>query len=176
MRAPGRAGAYAAISVPAKALVFWALVLANYLLPEATIRHHQGRHALAQLAHTLAVLAPPAAGLLGVAVVAPRWFLSLVFGSTYAAGAGAFWGLVLAMVCLCVTTVLTSYLLGVGWRWIVALLGAGGVGLAAGTVAARGQLVATARADLVVQAALAVVLAVAFGTVHRRSVRAGSRG
>ena len=48
-KAHEHSGAYAAISVPAKALVFGALVLVNYLLPEATIRHQQGAHALRQL-------------------------------------------------------------------------------------------------------------------------------
>ena len=52
-RAPHASGSYAAISVPAKSLVFWSLTLANYMLPEAAIRWHSGTHALRQLVHTL---------------------------------------------------------------------------------------------------------------------------
>jgi len=46
--APKESGEYAAISVAAKALVFIAIALAAYLLPEATIRWHRGEHALRQ--------------------------------------------------------------------------------------------------------------------------------
>ena len=50
--APKHSGEYAAISVAAKALVFGAIALGGYLLPEATIRWHRGEHALRQLATT----------------------------------------------------------------------------------------------------------------------------
>ena len=68
-------GPYAAISVASKALVFGALALGAYLLPEATIRWNEGGHAIRQLGVTLIFLAVPAAVLLGIAVFVPRWFL-----------------------------------------------------------------------------------------------------
>lgn len=170
-QAPQRSGSYAAISVPSKALVYAALVFINYLLPESAIRWHQGSHALRQLGHTLMILALPAALLLGVSVVAPRTLLDLVFRHKLAAAAPAFATLVLAMVFLCVTVVLTVYLLGVGWRWVVLLLAAGTGALIALTLQAHGQYLATARADLVVQAALALATAVALVGVHRRAGR-----
>ncbi len=105
-------GAYAAISVPSKALVFVALVLVNYLLPEATLRHQRGSHALRQLAHTLGVMAIPCAVLLAMAVLAPRRVLALVFGHRLTAAAPAFSSLVLAMVFMSVTVALAIYLLG----------------------------------------------------------------
>jgi O-antigen/teichoic acid export membrane protein len=168
-------GAYAAISVPSKALVFVALVLVNYLLPEATIRHQAGSHALKQLAQTFAVLAIPCLVLLGMAVVAPHSVLSLVFGHHLTAASHAFSTIVLAMILMSVTVVLAIYLLGIGWRWVVIVLAAGAGALAAATAAAHGEYLATARADLAVQAGLCVVTTVCFVAVHRSSVRRRAR-
>ncbi|MGH9018196.1 MAG: lipopolysaccharide biosynthesis protein [Acidimicrobiales bacterium] len=170
-QAPHRSGSYAAISVPAKALVYGALVFVNYLLPESAIRWHQGSHALRQLAHTLLILALPAAALLAVAAAVPRTLLDVVFGAKLAAAAPAFATLVLAMICLCVTVVLTVYLLGVGWRWIVVLLAAGTGALIVFTLRAHGQYLATARTDLVIQALLALSATAALVAVHRRAGR-----
>ncbi|HXQ60472.1 MAG TPA: hypothetical protein VN799_10240 [Acidimicrobiales bacterium] len=168
-RAPHHSGSYAAISVPSKALVYAALVFVNYLLPESAIRWNQGSHALRQLGHTLMVLVLPAALLLGLSTIVPRTLLDVVFGSKLAAAAPAFATLVLAMVFLCVTVVLTVYLLGVGWRWVVLLLAVGTGALILFTFRAGGQFLATARADLAVQAALALLTTVAFAEVHRRA-------
>ena len=65
-------GPYAAISVASKALVFGALALGAYLLPEATIRWNEGGHAIRQLGVTLLFLAVPAVAALGIAVVVPE--------------------------------------------------------------------------------------------------------
>ena len=81
-------GPYAAISVASKALVFGALALGAYLLPEATIRWNEGGHAIRQLGVTLLFLSVPAVLLLGIAVVGTgsRWIvLLLVAGSGLAA-------------------------------------------------------------------------------------------
>ena len=56
---PSHSGAYAAVSVTSKAIVFGAVVLGGYLLPEAAIRWRQGGHALRQLAVVLVLLAVP---------------------------------------------------------------------------------------------------------------------
>ena len=56
---PSHSGAYAAVSVTSKAIVFGAVVLGGYLLPEAAIRWRQGGHALRQLAVVLVFLAIP---------------------------------------------------------------------------------------------------------------------
>ncbi|HXQ90336.1 MAG TPA: hypothetical protein VN768_02190 [Acidimicrobiales bacterium] len=175
---PHHSGAYAAISVPSKALVFVALVLVNYLLPEATLRHQSGSHALRQLAHTLGVMAIPCGVLLLMALLAARGVLGLVFGHRLTAAAPAFSTLVLSMVFLSVTVALAIYLLGIGWRWVVVILAVGAGALAGATAAAGGQYVATARADLAVQVGLCAVMTVCFVTVHRRGVRrrAGADG
>jgi hypothetical protein len=164
-------GAYAAISVPAKALVFVGLVLVNYLLPEATIRHQAGSHALKQLAQTFAVLAIPCLVLLGMAVVAAHGVLGLVFGHHLTEASHAFSTLVLAMIFMSVTVVLAIYLLGIGWRWVVLVLAAGAGALAIATSAAHGAYLATARADLAVQVGLTVVTTACFVGVHRGSVK-----
>ena len=53
-------GPYAAISVASKAMVFGAIALGAYLLPEATIRWNEGGHAVRQFGVTLIFLAVPA--------------------------------------------------------------------------------------------------------------------
>jgi O-antigen/teichoic acid export membrane protein len=171
-RAPHVSGQYAAISVPAKSLVFWALMLGNYMLPEAAIRWRTGSHALRQLAHTLLLVAPPCALLLALAIAVPRQLLSAVFGPKYTAAASAFAPLVLAMTFLAVTFVLSTYVLGVGRRWIAPVLGVGVVALFGATYAAGGHPLATARADLAVQGALLAGVTTAFVVMHRRAHRA----
>jgi uncharacterized membrane protein len=71
------------------------------------------------------------------------------------------------MAFLCATVLLTNYLLGAGRRWIVAVLGAGTV--AAGVVfyRAHGNPATTARADLVIQGLVTVVVAVGFLYAHK---------
>jgi O-antigen/teichoic acid export membrane protein len=161
-------GPYAAISVASKALVFGALALGAYLLPEATIRWNEGGHAIRQLGVTLLFLAVPAAALLGIAVFVPRQFLTLVFSARLSTAAPAFAPLVLAMMCLSFTVLVTNYLFGTGSRWIVLILAVGS-GLAVGLVTvAHGRPVPTAWADLVAQAAIALGMAVAFFAIHRR--------
>src|SRR6202034_2270418 len=68
---PSHSGAYAAVSVTSKAIVFGAVVLRGGLLPEAAIRWRQGGHALLQLAVVLVLLAIPSVLLVGVALLAP---------------------------------------------------------------------------------------------------------
>lgn len=162
------AGAYAAISVASKALVFGALALGAYLLPEATIRWNEGGHAVRQLVVTLMFLAVPAVVLLAIAIFIPNRFLSLIFTAKLSSAASAFAYLVVAMIFLCISVLLTNYLFGVGRRWIVLLLLAGSVAGIASVAGAHGQPVATAQADLFVQAGLAAAMVGAFVVIHHR--------
>lgn len=164
---PRSAGAYAAISVSSKALVFVAIVVGGYLLPEAAIRWRSGAHALHQLGVTLALLAGPAAVLLVVAGAVPRRVLGLFFSARYVAAAGAFLPLAMAMTCLSALVVITMYLLAVGDRLVVALLVLGAAAATAATVAAHGVPGATAMADLAVEAALAAAASLEMVRVHR---------
>jgi O-antigen/teichoic acid export membrane protein len=170
---PGHSGAYAAVSVTSKAIVFGALVLGGYLLPEAAIRWRQGGHALRQLAVVLMLLAAPSALLLGIAVAAPQLLLELVFHHDYTSAADALAPLVVAMIMLSLSVVLTMYLLAVGRRWVVAVLIAGGAALTLAVLTVHGSPRATALVDLVIQAAVLVVIAVGFLLVHRPRLQGG---
>ncbi len=164
-------GPYAAISVASKALVFGALALGSYLLPEATIRWNEGHHALRPMVITLSFLAVPTLLLGFISVVVPRQFLSLVFSPRLDGGSAAFVWLVAAMACLAVSVLFVNYLFGTGSRWIVLLL-AGASSMAAVLIArAGGRMVPTAQADLWAQATLVVALGGAFVLVHHQRRR-----
>ncbi len=168
---PGQSGAYAAVAVTSKAIVFGAIVLGGYLLPEAAIRWRQGGHALRQLAVVLVLLAIPSVLLLGIAVAAPQVLLELVFHHDYTSAADALAPLVVAMIMLSVSVVLTMYLLAVGRRWVVAVLVAGGAALTVAVLAVHGVPRATALVDLGVQGAVLAVILVGFLLVHRDRLR-----
>jgi O-antigen/teichoic acid export membrane protein len=174
--APKNSGEYAAISVAAKALVFIAIALAAYLLPEATIRWHKGEHALRQLGTTALIVAVPAVGLLCVSLLASRLLLRIAFGARLVGASGSLKTLVLAMIFLCVTVLLTNYLLGAGKRWIAAVLAAGTAALAFAVYVAHGNPVKTARADLLVQVAIVVAVGIGFIASHRDPTRRAGIG
>jgi O-antigen/teichoic acid export membrane protein len=164
---PSHSGAYAAVSVTSKVIVFGALVLGGYLLPEAAIRWRQGGHALRQLAVVLVLLAVPAAGLLAVALGASHLLLRVVFHHGYAAAASALAPLVGAMILLSITVILTMYLLAIGRRWVVGVLASGGLALALAVTYVHGNPHATALVDLSVQAGVLAVILAGFTVVHR---------
>jgi O-antigen/teichoic acid export membrane protein len=165
---PSSSGPYAAISVASKSLVFGAILLGSYVLPEAALRWHQGQHALRQVAVTMVFLLVPALVLLGVALVAPEWFLTTFFSAKLNGAAPAFSTLVGAMACLGTVVILTNYLFGAARRWIVALLAVGVVVLLVLIHKAHGAIMSTARAELAVQGGLALAVAAAFAVVHLR--------
>ncbi len=164
-------GSYAAISVASKALVFGALALGSYLLPEATIRWNEGGHALRQLGVTLLFLAVPAFLLLGVSIVIPKQFITLFFSAKLATAASAFAPLVAAMIFLAVSVLLINYLFGAGRRWIVIVLAVGAALAVVLVAGANGNPEHTAKADLIVQAALALAIGCFFIAIHRRDRR-----
>jgi O-antigen/teichoic acid export membrane protein len=174
--APHATGTYAAISVASKALVFAAIALGAYLLPETAIEWHRGGLALHQLGVTLLILAIPSATLLFAAVVFPRWLLCFVFSARYSGAHSAFWVLVVAMVFLSATVVLTTYLLAAGHRWIGALLFVGAVVATFALSAAHGSARPTAMTDLAVQGGLCLVVAGVFVRVHVRRAVGGFTG
>ena len=164
---PNHSGAYAAVSVTSKAIVFGAIVLGGYLLPEAAIRWRQGGHALRQLAVVLVLLAVPSVLLLGVAVAAPEQILQLVFHHAYTSAADALAPLVLAMILLSISVVLTMYMLAIGQRWVVIVLVSGVVVLTLAVLSVHGAPRATAFVDLAVQAGVLLVIMCGFAVVHR---------
>ena len=111
------AGAYSAISQVAKTIVYGAIILGNFLLPETAIADRRGRDAYRQLTIAGGLLLVPVALLLIASEVGPKSLLTLVFGSRYATEYGSMTSLILAMVFLGGSTLLSVYLLGSGRRW-----------------------------------------------------------
>jgi O-antigen/teichoic acid export membrane protein len=168
---PSHSGAYAAVSVTSKAIVFGAIVLGGYLLPEAAIRWRQGGHALRQLGVVLVLLAVPATILLLVALLAPHLLLQVVFHHAYVTAASALAPLVAAMILLSTSVILTMYLLAVGRRWVAAVLVFGAGVLTVAVAVAHGDPRSTALADLFTQAGVLVVIVSGFTVVHRVRLR-----
>jgi O-antigen/teichoic acid export membrane protein len=163
---PKGAGDYNAISVASKVLVFLAVVLGGYVLPEAATLWHRGEKAVRQLGAGIAILSVPAAALLLVSVAAPKLFIGLAFGKELDDAASALSTLALAMTLLAVNVLLVMYLLAVG-RFVVLVpltLAAGAA--AVGVNLADGVALATARADLLVEAALFAVTLVLVARVR----------
>lgn len=165
---PAESGPYAAVSVMCKGLVFAAIVLGSYLLPEAAISYHEGTHALRQLGATFAMLSVPAVLLVVVAAVTPGPLIRLVFGSRYLGAQSAFLPLALAMVLFSGTVILSMYLLAHGQRWVVVVLALGAMCATGAIWAAHGGPEATARNDLIVQGVLAGSAALGLLVAHRR--------
>jgi O-antigen/teichoic acid export membrane protein len=156
--APGAVGSYNAISVASKAVVFLAIVLSGYLLPEAVVRYRRGGHALSQLGVALGLVAAPVVVLAILAAAAPDEMLRILFGPDKAGAAPAFATLALAMGCLAASTLFTYYLLGIGRRWVLCVLALATVLTVLLVNAAHGHAVSTARAELACQGVLALVL------------------
>jgi O-antigen/teichoic acid export membrane protein len=156
-QAPGNSGAYAAISVASKALVFAAIVLTGYLLPEVANRRQHGQHALHQLGGTLALLAVPAGILVLLGAIAPHTVLKIAFGERLTEASSALLPLALAMSCLGATVLFTYYLLAVGQRLVVIALAVATAFAIPLLIVANGSATPTAEADLGVQAVLAAV-------------------
>jgi O-antigen/teichoic acid export membrane protein len=170
---PSHSGAYAAVSVTSKAIVFGAIVLGGYLLPEAAIRWRQGGHALRQLGVVLLLLAIPAVVLLAVALGSPHLLLKVIFHHAYTGTASSLAPLGGAMVLLSISVILTMYLLAIGRRWVAGVLVAGALALGLAVAAVHGRPHATALADLAVQAVVLGVVVAGFTVVH--GIRLGSR-
>lgn len=156
---PDGAGDYNAVSVASKVLVFLAVVLGGYVLPEAATRWHRGEKATRQLFAGVAILAVPAVALLAASIAAPRLFLGLAFGTDLDDASAALFPLALAMTFLAVNVLLTMYLLAVGRFVVLAPLLVAAVAAVVAVNLADGRPVATARADLACEAALFVAAA-----------------
>jgi O-antigen/teichoic acid export membrane protein len=150
------AGVYAAATVAAKALVWIAVGLGMWLLPEAVHRMASGRDPRPVLGRAFALIAVVAAPALLAYAIAPRTVLGTAFGTDYESGEAVLLVLGVAYALLALTYLAVQFLLGMGRRaplW----------GLAAAVVAeplvlaAIGDLESFALAVLVVQAVAAVV-------------------
>jgi len=145
------AGAYSAISQVAKTIVYGAIILGNFLLPETAIADRRGRDAYRQLTIAGGLLLIPVALLLVASKAAPKALLALVFGRRYATEYTSMTSLILAMVFLGGSTLLTVYLLGSGRRWPTLWLTVSTVGGSIYLARAGGEIAETVHRDLLLQ-------------------------
>jgi glycosyltransferase involved in cell wall biosynthesis/O-antigen/teichoic acid export membrane protein len=116
------AGSYAAASVAAKAVIWVAIGLGLYLLPEAVRRTRAGLDARPVLARTLVLIAGVALPMILVYSVAGHEVLAAVFGEDLTAAADALPLLALAMSLLAWAYLSVQYLLALGRANFVILL------------------------------------------------------
>jgi O-antigen/teichoic acid export membrane protein len=118
------AGAYAAAAVIAKGVIWLAVGLGLYLLPEAARRTRMGLDARPVLVRTLSLVAFVSAPAVLLYVVAARPVLVAVFGQAYASGAGALPVLAIAMSLLACAYLSVQYLLALeraNFLWALAI-------------------------------------------------------
>ena len=108
------AGAYAAAAVAAKAVVWVAIGIGLYLLPEATRAARHGRDPRPVLARALAVVAAVAVPMLIVYGLFPSTVLRLAFGPETVVASDALFVLACAMTLLAVGYLGVQYMLALG--------------------------------------------------------------
>ena len=108
------AGAYAAAAVAAKAVVWVAIGIGLYLLPEATRAARHGQDPRPVLARALAVVAAVAVPMLIVYALIPETVLRLAFGPETVVAADALLVLGIAMTLLAVGYLGVQYMLALG--------------------------------------------------------------
>ena len=109
-----QAGAYAAAAVAAKVVIWTAVGVALYVIPEAAGRTAVGRVARPVLLRASAIVGAVAAPALLVMALAPELVLRLGFGPSYEVAADALPLLGVAMSVLALTYLTVNYLLAVG--------------------------------------------------------------
>ena len=108
------AGAYAAAAVAAKAVVWVAIGIGLYLLPEATRAARQGLDPRPVLMRALAVVAAVAIPMLIVYALIPGTVLRVAFGPDTEVAADALFVLGCAMTLLAITYLTVQYMLALG--------------------------------------------------------------
>jgi O-antigen/teichoic acid export membrane protein len=118
------AGSYAVAAVAAKAIVWIAVGLGMYLLPEAARRGKIGVDARPILIRTLALIAVAAVPMVLIYAVAGKPLLGAVFGDDLTGASGALPWLGLAMSLLAFAYLSVQYLLAMGRATFIWVLGA----------------------------------------------------
>ena len=168
------AGAYAAAAVAAKVVVWTAVGVALYVIPEAAGRTAAGRGARPVLLRASAVVATVAAPALLVMGLAPELVLRLGFGPSYEIAADALPLLAVAMSVLALTYLTVNYLLAVGSSRFLAPLAV--VALAEPVLLLAGSLDSlTSFAAVVLLVQLAAAGAVVVPTLRRSPAAAPAR-
>jgi O-antigen/teichoic acid export membrane protein len=117
------AGAYAVAAVAAKAIVWVAVGLGMYLLPETARRSRGGEDPRSILLATLGLIAAAAVPMVLIYAAAGEPLLGAVFGDDLTEASGALPWLGLAMALLACVYLSVQYLLAMGHRRFVAVLG-----------------------------------------------------
>ncbi len=116
------AGAYAVAAVAAKAIVWVAVGLGMYLLPETARRSRGGEDARPILLRTLGLIAACAVPMVLIYAVAGDPLLGAVFGEDLTEASGALPWLGLAMTCLACSYLSVQFLLAMHRRGFIAVL------------------------------------------------------
>jgi O-antigen/teichoic acid export membrane protein len=117
------AGAYAVAAVAAKAIIWVAIGLGMYLLPEAARRAKQGEDARPILVRTLGLIAVTSVPMVLVYAAAAEPLLGAVFGDDLTGASGALPWLSLAMALLACSYLSVQYLLAMGRANFIPVLG-----------------------------------------------------
>lgn len=151
-------GSYAAATVAAKLVVWVAVGVALYLLPEAVRRSAAGRGVLPVLARALAVVGAVAVPMLVVFLAAPELLLRVAFGDDLVEAADTLFVLGLAMTLLACSYLAVQCMLALGRRAFVPVLAVVALGETAVLAVAGDTLMGFAWIVLGVQAACAVAV------------------
>jgi O-antigen/teichoic acid export membrane protein len=145
------AGSYAVAAVAAKAIIWVAVGLGMYLLPEAARRGRTGVDSRSVLLRTLALIAAAGAPMFLIYAVAGEPLLAAVFGEDLTEASDALPWLGLAMTLLACAYLSVQYLLAMGRAMFIWVLGAAVVVEVAVLVGIGADLTAIALALLAVQ-------------------------
>jgi O-antigen/teichoic acid export membrane protein len=161
------AGAYAAAAVAAKAVVWVAIGVGLYLLPEATRKAGHGEDPRPVLLRALLVVAAVAVPMLAVYLVAPSLVLRLAFGDETVLAAGALFVLGVAMTLLAAAYLCVQYMLALREvRFLFALGVAAAAEIAVLSGSGLSSIVGFAAVVLALQA-LAALAVLALGLARR---------
>jgi O-antigen/teichoic acid export membrane protein len=164
------AGDYAAAAVAAKAIMWVAIGLSLYLVPEAARRTHLGESAVGVLARTLGLIVALAAPMILIYTVAAEPVLRVAFKLTGASEALPWLGIALSL--LACTYLAVQYQLALHKAWFLLVLGIAAAVQPAVMIGIGDDLTGIATGLLAVNAGLAAaVMALAFRAVaHVREI------
>ncbi|MGI8922245.1 MAG: hypothetical protein ACR2HD_11385 [Solirubrobacteraceae bacterium] len=149
---------YAAAAVAAKAVVWLAVGVALYLVPEAARRAHRGLDARPLLLRSTAILLVAAVPMVALYAVAGHLLLSTVFGARLTRSTAALPWLGLAFSLFGVSYLIVQFLLALGRARFLALLAVGALADPLAVLLVPNRLSDIARALVVLQLALLAVL------------------
>jgi O-antigen/teichoic acid export membrane protein len=164
------AGSYAAASVAAKAVIWVAIGLGLYLLPEAVRRTRAGQDARPVLARTIALIGAIALPTIAIYALAAEPILSAVFGPDLTEASGALPLLAIAMALLACGYLAVQYLLALGRVSFVVILGLAAALELVLLATVGAQLTQVALVVAALQLGLAALLGLAVRSARRQAL------